>query len=235
MRIGMKMGAFVALISLLLAGAAAAWPQQEYLAGYLMVLISVIVMCFSVTVNGSPWWKLQGKLQDHWLPLCHAIRYIIYESKWASSTAVGSKQDADSVLEKKIIEALARGDISARGRRVVSQYPYRLAPASEPIPTEFWTHAFIQPFGELVINEPERGVAATDGAFLHLNDRRSYREVVLNRNDVHLVWPKAKMRVTPNPYSEAVTKYWKQFSSNPDREFDDEFSVLTAGNLKTDC
>jgi hypothetical protein len=235
MQISFKNGVYFTATTTLVGGIAFAWPQQEKLAGYALILLSAALFVWGVNIKPSFWRRRINLREEQWMPLCRVLSYIIYKSDWASRTTLDAHAPPDAVLAKELLEALARGDVSARGRRVISQFPYQLAAASELIPTDFWAYAFIQPFGELVINEPTRGVAATDGKFTSIDDRRCYREVTLKRDQVLSIWPQATARLGENVFSKAVASYWQSYRSNPNREYEDAFSVATAGNLKTDC
>jgi hypothetical protein len=214
-KFGLKNGVYAAAVSMFFSGVVLVWPQRGNWVGYILIFSAALLLIWGLTIGRKPWWR--------------KFRTNVSPNQWMK------KDDPDAVLERHIIEALAREDVLARGRRVVSQTPYRLTAASEPIPANFWIHAFIQPFGELVINDPGRGAASTDGMFHEVDDRRSYREVVLKRDQVEQIWPKAGSRPAPNVFSTAVERYWQKSQSDPDREFKEAFSLAAAGHLKTDC
>ena len=118
-----------------------------------------------------------------WQPLCEAIRYLVYETQWAGRQPAPTNEsqfNASVALEMR--ERLARGEVRARGKLGLSGDS--LNRATEMIPLEFWTNAFLQPHGEIVLCDAERGVAIKEGG------GTSYRAIVVAKNDVELVWPR---------------------------------------------
>jgi hypothetical protein len=149
------------------------------------------------------------------MPLHAALRYLALQSAWAFSLKRKPVATMDDLLKREMLEKLARGEVAARGRRVTGDSWNYLTAATEPIPADFWPTAFIQPFGEIVINEDERCAAARDGRFQQA-PHRSYREIVLNAADVARTWPEAGKRVARrrNPaFHDALCEYSEQFSN----------------------
>lgn len=118
-----------------------------------------------------------------WQPLCEAIRYLVYETQWAEGQPVPANKDQfDARVGLEIRERFARGDVRARGK--LGFATESLDRATEVIPVEFWTDAFLQPHGEIVLCDPNRGVATLKGG------GTCYRAIVVAQNDVELTWPR---------------------------------------------
>ena len=118
-----------------------------------------------------------------WQPLCETIRYLIYETQWADGQpAPANEAQFNTCIALELRERFARGEIRARGKLGLSSKS--LDRATETIPPEFWTDAFVQPYGEIVLRDATRGVAIKEGG------GTSYRAIVAAQNDVELVWPR---------------------------------------------
>ncbi len=117
-----------------------------------------------------------------WIPLCEALRYLVYETKWASSqSAVKDKDDFERRVSAEFLEHLARGDIEARGKS--GWAAESLDRVTENIDRDFWVAAFIQPYGEIVLAAPDsQGTAGSKGSDL------CYRSVIVRKQQVEAVW-----------------------------------------------
>lgn len=118
-----------------------------------------------------------------WQPLCEAIRYLVYETQWAGNQpAPTNESQFNASVALELRERLARGEVRARGKLGLSGDS--LNRTTEMIPLEFWTNAFLQPHGEIVLCDAERGLAVKEGG------GTAYRAIVVAKNDVELVWPR---------------------------------------------
>lgn len=228
MRIRLHSGAWSNFGSFTLTGAGAvigATAQQDalQLIGWCGMAFGLCVLVWGVTIDGEHWWAAPSLLRRRqWMPLHRALRYVALRSAWAFEIAEGKPVELDSILKREFGEHLARGDVSARGRTVISNVPYRLTETTEPIPQDFWPTAFFQPFGEIVICEDGRGAAHRDGTF-HQLPACSYREIVVDMNQVRQTWPMASRRLsrrTKSSFHRALLRYW-----NGDYQGDGGFSA----------
>jgi hypothetical protein len=120
---------------------------------------------------------------DEWMPLCQALRYLVYESQWAETQpAPTDRNDFDKRVSVEIIERLARGDITARGK--LGWTEESLSRPTEPIDSGYWVSAFMQPHGEIVLASPD-----TQGTVGSKASDKSYRSVIVQKEQVDLAWP----------------------------------------------
>ena len=118
-----------------------------------------------------------------WIPLCEALRYLVYDSGWAETQpAPTDRDDFDKRVGTEIIERLARGDIDARGKLGWTQES--LSRPTEPIDNGYWVSAFMQPHGEIVLASPD-----TQGTVGSKTSDKSYRSVIVQKGQVELAWP----------------------------------------------
>lgn len=175
------------------------------------------------------------QLRGDWIPMHRALRYLALESDWSRKAEEQDSQSLENRLGREFIEALSRGEVGARGRALVSDVPYKLAAASTPIPLEFWQYAFLQPFGEIVLNDEARNVAATSGEF-QVPHRQHFREIRVRRSDIHSLWPRtAKRRILTSPYFKPLKAYWRNGGSHVDQRRDFETRQRILQNIRTDC
>lgn len=119
-----------------------------------------------------------------WIPLCDALRYLVYETQWAEGqTAAKDKDDFDRRVSVEFLEHLARGEIEARGK--LGWTPESRLRATETIGGDFWVTAFIQPHGEIVLAAPDtQGTAGSKGT-----SDTCYMGVIVRKEQVEAVWP----------------------------------------------
>lgn len=210
MRISLQNGVWTSVLGLAGTGAIMIWPTQTII-GAMLLGAALLLAIWGLKIDGRHWWKRsdQTVTPSKWQPLHLALRYIALESEWAYSVTPAPAGKMDKLLERTVSEHLARGEVKARGREMISDMPYRLTAASVLIPPDFWPTAFFQAFGEIVLTDDERGAASRNGSFLHV-PKSAYREVVLDMADVKRVWPPAangaKMK---SPFHHALVNHWK--------------------------
>jgi hypothetical protein len=216
MRIGFQDGVWTNVGSFVLTGAGAVTgataeqPLLQYI-GWAGMVFGLLLLLWGLKIDGRQWWRRREPSPpgSNWQALHLALRYIALESEWAYSVTPAPAGKMDKLLERTVSEHLARGEVKARGREMISDMPYRLTAASVSIPPDFWPTAFFQAFGEIVLTDDERGAASRNGSFLHV-PKSAYREVVLDMADVKRVWPPAangaKMK---SPFHHALVNHWK--------------------------
>ena len=115
-------------------------------------------------------------------------------------------------MAKEVREALARGEVNARGRHYIQGTDWGFTLASEPIPKEFWPSSYMQPFGEITLRDDARCIATL---MRRTNDDPTdkYREIKLSREEVLSHWPKQKQAIGPL----APTQFAKDYVKNRQR------------------
>lgn len=118
-----------------------------------------------------------------WIPLCEALRYLVYDSQWAQTQPTPTdRNDFNKRVSVEFIERLARGDITARGKLGWTQES--LSRPTEPIDSDYWVSAFMQPHGEIVLASPD-----TQGTVGCKASDETYRSVIVQKGQVELAWP----------------------------------------------
>jgi hypothetical protein len=149
-----------------------------------------------------------AKLRNSWIPLHRALQYVALHSAWSRTANDPDGLSLEQRLSEEVLEALSRGEVQARGRKVFG-YWEKMGSASQPIDQKFWQSAFIQSFGEIVMHDDRRCIAATDGG-LPVASRSQYREICLLRSDVLTRWSKAKDgKAVNSAYYGPLIEYWR--------------------------
>ena len=125
---------------------------------------------------------------DAWMPLCEALHYLVYETQWAEDQHQPHNEDEfNALVTGQVRVRLARNEVSSRGKLGLSAVG--LTRATEPILTKFWVDAFFQPYGEIVLANPDRCAATANGGGM------SYHAIILPKEQIEIVWPR---RATSN-------------------------------------
>jgi hypothetical protein len=160
------------------------------------------------------------------MPFCEVFRYVAFDSKWAESydrftdPDPGCRKDGDYALAKEIREALAREDVNARGRRCLDGSDRDYGAASMPIRHDYWTNAYMQPFGEIIEADANRCVATTKVPGTDRKER--YRQITLSRDEVLAKWP--RQRTTrlgpprPTQFARDLVEYVRAITRGRDDE-----------------
>lgn len=119
-----------------------------------------------------------------WIPLCDALRYLVYEAQWAEGQAgAKNRTDFDRRVSIEFLEHLARGDVEARGK--LGWTADSRQRATESIGQDFWVTAFINPHGEIALAAPDtQGTAGSNGT-----SDTCYMGVIVRKQQVEAVWP----------------------------------------------
>jgi len=132
------------------------------------------------------------------LPFHAVFRHVAFHSAWAAEYDRLSDPDRECrksgeyALSKQVREALARGDVKARGRKFIPGTNWEFTLASMPIPQEFWTNSYFQAFGEIQMADNARCIATSGER--PSNER--YSEITLDRGEVLARWKPQR-----SPYS----------------------------------
>lgn len=234
-KLGLTSGVFTSVRDAIIAGAGAvlsAASDQTWLQvlGIVAIFLGLGHMVWGLTIDERPWWErpsLKGR-EAGWMPLHKALRYIALKSDWAFSIREVDLKVLDALLEREVMECLARGDIDARG--IEFEANRASSATTKLIDKEFWETAFIQPFGEIVIAEDARGFAARDGKYQHA-PAVSYRGIVLNMSQVKERWPKGcslKNIEVPTVFHPALIAYFKHDGEGDQRLIRELQRVVTS-------
>ena len=201
-------------------------------AGYLSIVFGSCLAIWGLKIDDVFWWKPRVVIEDvsgrDWAPLHLALRYIALRSRWAFSVNENDTNKLDKLLEKVILERLARGELDARGRKVMGPGA-RTTQTTIEIEKVFWETAFIQPFAEIVLVEDDRGAASRNGSFTHV-PAASYRGVILDMGQVKKKWPEQPLsdrRTRKSNFHDALIRY---FLGDDEREFAEEFAMWAASS-----
>ena len=135
---------------------------------------------------------------EAWVPLHEALTHLIYQSEWAHHQALPkSKEDFDKTVSGEFREYLARGDVRARGVKGTGFSDS--GDPTEPIAADYWVKAFVSPYHSIALQDT--GSDAAGNRLTH--ERATYRRVVINKNDLEGVRPKAT-RQSLSPLAEFV-------------------------------
>lgn len=236
MNLTLKQGTYSTVLALVASVAFFLFPEKRWVAYVIGALAGLLLLSSILWKEKSfwHWWFAQGPV---WIPMHAALNYLALSSKWSTKHSKAELSQAESLLKEEFLERLARNEIRARGRPVVSSMDQKIASATETIPADFWPYAFLQPFGEIVLEDDRRGIAFTDSQF-NQNPVRSYRGVLVCKDDIVKVWPKRRWAVLgrkKGPFWQAIADHRNGVDRNPNFEFEDEFFLRTAGHSKTDC
>jgi hypothetical protein len=165
------------------------------------------------------------------MPLHAVFRHVAYDSDWAATYDRFAdhdrecRRDGEYALAKEVREALARGEVSARGRHHIPGTSYECQLASSPIPTSFWADAFLQPFNEILLADDGVCIASIKR---RTNDdpRGSYQEVVLSSEEVLARWPQRRDagQNAPTQLATDVEAYKAKMGSRAEIEYDSEWN-----------
>lgn len=151
-----------------------------------------------------------GRRLRRWMPLDRALRYLVYDTKWAlEQPKPGSEKQFDQAVVRELREALARGDIPSRGRTMAYEGDTGPKESSHPIDSSFWTTAFFQPHAEIVLADSDRCTACVSGG-------PSYRGIVVDGLALRDMWPprsKFSKLLHSTPISEAVDDLRRQIAA----------------------
>lgn len=166
------------------------------------------------------------------MPFHEVLRHVAYDSAWAVSNdrlagcGPNSVKDAEDALAKEVRHPLARGQIQAWGRHYIPGTNYEYEPGPSPIPAEFWRNSYFQPFGEILLAQDSRCIAA----LCRRNEqdpRDSYCEITIASGDVFSRWP---ARADPPPQMPTrlaleIEAYKRSFQDRPKMIFDLTFDM----------
>ncbi len=238
--IGFARGTWTAGISLVGGGAVTVAPEGSlaWYAGYAMIVIGLLVLCWGITWRGQHWWLrvfegvgVQRREMPPWLPFPRAIDYLMRESEWAYGAKPLSPDQANELIEREFLEKAARGEVACRGIPYSRDFRSPDSSATLTIEPSFWQHAFFQPFAELHsrITSPkaERSVAATDGKFA-VHERARFMRIIVSSADLLSTWPRAEKsrRKSASPLAAAFAQYMAEGEKNPNWDFDEEIDML---------
>lgn len=168
--------------------------------------------------------------ESRWMPMHEVFRYLAFHSRWSECAAVKEGEKPEDVLRKEFLDACSRGDLTAVGRVQISRSPMSFSAASQAIPKEFWSYAFVQPFYEVLAQDDARCVAVTESKFSHVSSGY-YCEICLLRSEVFNRWPRALQPLASlqtAPVRTALQQFLAEVRGNPNQEFDAETDILTA-------
>ena len=160
------------------------------------------------------------------MPLHEVFRHVAFDSKWAatydrfSDADPECQRDGEYALAKEVREALARGEVSARGRHYVQGTDWGFTLASEPIPKEFWPNTYMQPFGEIALRDDARCIV-TLMRRTNSDPTDKYREIKLSREEVLSHWPRQRQAIGPLAPTQFAKDYVKDLQRHS-RMLDDE-------------
>ncbi len=166
--------------------------------------------------------------ESRWMPMHEVLRYLAFDSRWSEYAPFKDGQDPEDALRREFLDACARGDVTSVGRVRVSKSPMSFSAASEAIPKEFWTYAYVQPFYEILERNDDRCVAVTEGKFSHISNAY-YCEICFLRTEVFSRWPKSLNSGQATSIRTALNRFLAKATGNPNREFDAEVDILTTG------
>jgi hypothetical protein len=176
--------------------------------------------------------RLNNSDQSGWISLSRALWYLIDSSEWSRTVELSSRDDPEEILQQEFFEAAARDTLKVRGRRKIAEGTYVLWATSEPVPSQFWRSATMQPFFEVfrvLSQELRANPDALRPAIWTYRSKFPEREsdffgqVVVNLADLKRRWPRHKKRwfqgSNPSIMRLAFDKYIAEEVKLPDWEF----------------
>lgn len=131
----------------------------------------------------------------NWVPLHTALRYLVYDTKWAAAQPKpNTEKDFNLLVGNEIMENLARGEVASRGK-LGWDNPATMHRTTEPIPAQYWTNAFMQAHGEIVLADDNRCAVGRQG-------ENCYIGVVVDQNDVKRIWPRRTTQLECTPIAQ---------------------------------
>ena len=171
------------------------WP---WLVGWGLIAVSVSMLAWGLRIRGKPWWRLNEAEKARSvvsIPLDDAIRYIAYKSKWGLSLDRDDSYFAVGI-GVKLKDALASGDLKARGRYYhvlhggVADPPFH---PRKPIDADFWERVDINTYWALYDKKQNIGgrwaTSVVQGA-----DHEGMYDIHVDQSRLEELWPRPKGR-----------------------------------------